>query len=267
MIVIKNLSFSYNGHNKVLKNINLEIKPGKILALLGPNGSGKTTLLKCIFGSLKPTNGSIYIDGKESNLLSPQELARCVGGVPQEHHPAFPYRVIDVVVMGRTPYLDLFSAPSSLDYKKAEKVLKELGIFHLAYKPYTQLSGGERKIVLIARALVQDPKVLLLDEPTAHLDVKNKIKILTLIRELTKKRRTLAVIRTLHDPNEALLFSDEIALLEKGSIVYLGPSNEIDEKLLEKVYGIPFKIIEDNGTKIVRPIVTSLGDCQDNKSR
>lgn len=248
-LIIKDLSFSY-GIGFKLKGISLEIKAGEVAVILGPNGSGKTTLLKCIYKVLKPVAGCIYINGRNAMRISIRELSRIVGGVPQEHHPIFPYRAIDIVVMGKTPYLGIFSAPSLKDYELAYNLLSQLGIARLASRPYTQLSGGERKLVLIARALMQKPKVLLLDEPTSHLDLKNKILILESVRRLCKKLNII-VLMTTHDPNEAMNFGDKIILMKNGTIVFKGSPEELSSQILMKVYEIPLRIINHGKKRIV----------------
>jgi len=163
--------------------------------------------------------------------------------VPQEHVPTFPYRLIDIVVMGKTPSLDIFSSPSKKDYEDAKRILEDLGIANLAEKPYTQLGDGERQLALIARALMQKPKALLLDEPTKYLDVRNKVKVLTMVRRLAYEKK-LTIFMTLHDPNDAIIFSDRIVLIDNGEIKKSLPSEKITEDDLRKVYGIPFKVIK-----------------------
>ncbi|RLF19745.1 MAG: ABC transporter ATP-binding protein, partial [Thermoprotei archaeon] len=239
-VVLKDVYFSYEDGFE-LRGISLKVHAGEVCAILGPNGSGKTTLLRCIYKLLRPFKGCIYVDGRDVLSLKTRELARLVGGVPQEHHPVFPYRAIDMVVMGRTPYLSLFSAPSHKDYEDAYELMKRLGIAHLAERPYTQLSGGERKLVLIARALMQNPRVLLLDEPTSHLDIKNKILVLRAVRRLCKDRK-VAVLMTTHDPNEAMAYSDKIVLMNKGEVVFIGGPEDLSSELLSKVYDVPLKV-------------------------
>ena len=181
-VKIKELIFGYN-EKVVLDHLSFEVSKSEIIAILGPNGSGKTTLLKCLNMLLKP-KGSFFIESFDISKLNEKEIAKFVGYVPQMHSPAFPYKVIDIVVSGRTPYLG-FSTPTKKDYDHAYNVLNKLGLTHLADKPYTQLSGGQLRLVLIARALVQQPKILLLDEPTSHLDLKNRVLVLKILREIT----------------------------------------------------------------------------------
>jgi len=245
VLVVDNLTFSY-GSFPILKDISLTISSGELTAILGPNGSGKTTLLKCLCALLKPKLGCVYVDGQEASKLKPRELARFVGYVPQIHAPSFPYRVIDIVVSGRTPYLAPFSTPSKRDYEIAHRALEAVGCGSLSERPYTQLSGGELRLVLIARALAQQPKILLLDEPTSHLDFKNKAIVLHVIRELTKKEG-LCVLMTEHDPNLALMFSDKVVLLKKGCMIACGrPREVINEKTMRELYDIDVNILSSN---------------------
>lgn len=253
MISVKNVHFAYDG-KPVLLGVDLEVKRGEIAALLGPNGSGKTTLLRCIFRILKPKTGCTYIEGKDLGELSRREIAKLLAGVPQNHTATFPYRVIDFVVMGRTPYLDIFSAPSTKDYREAWNILRELGIGHLAERPYTQLSGGERQLALIGRALMQGVNILLLDEPTKHLDVRNKVRVLTILRKLSSEKG-LTVLMTLHDPNEAIMFADKVALIRDGKIIGFKPSRMIDESDLKDIYGIPFKAVGEGSFRVFIPAV------------
>jgi len=250
LIKIENLCFSYNGFFEIY-NINFELKKGEITTLLGPNGSGKTTLLKCVYGILKPKDGCIYLDGKSLLELSQPELAKNIGCVPQIHNPVFPFKTIDVVVMGRTPYISMFSSPPIKDYKSAREIISELGISNLAERPYTMISGGEQQLVLMARALMQNPKLLLLDEPVAHLDIKNKVKVLSMVKKIAEKMK-IAVLMTIHDPNDAIRFSHNIALMKEGKIIDYGyPDKVINEESLQEIYNMPFIILNQDNHKIV----------------
>ncbi|UYZ39430.1 MAG: ABC transporter ATP-binding protein [Candidatus Methanospirare jalkutatii] len=243
------LSFSYS-KQEILKKLSFEVGKGEVLIVLGPNGSGKTTLLKCLNMLLKP-EGSIFIDTFDVSKLNGGELAKLMGYVPQIHSPAFPYKVVDVVVSGRTPHLD-FSVPSEDDYKFAYKILEKLGLKNLAERPYTQLSGGELRLVLIARALVQQPKVLLLDEPTSHLDLKNKVLVLKVLREIANEGIT--VIMSEHDPNLAI-FADKLLLINSGKIVAFGKAqNVLTKENIAKLYEVNVEIFERNGRCYIFPI-------------
>lgn len=249
---VKSLSFSY-GRNLVLDGVELSLNFGEILVLLGPNGSGKSTLLKCINKILKPSNGVVLLDGKEVLKMGENEVSKIFGYVPQEHKPPFPYKVIDFVLFGRTPYIGIFSKPNERDYEVAMNSLRLVGMEKFAERPYTELSGGERQLVLIARALATEAKILLLDEPTAHLDFRNTHRVLGIIRKIVKERN-LSAIMTLHDPNLAQKYGDKIALIYKGRIEKFGaPEDVIKEDFIKMAYGIDVELISMNGFKFVIP--------------
>ena len=254
MLEIKEMYFRHKNQKRdVLKNINFIAEKGKITTILGPNGSGKSTLFKCICGLWKYYRGEVKVDEKSVERLSYSERAKLFSIVPQEHEPPFPYKVFDVVLMGRASYVSLFSAPGKKDYRRAEEALELVGINHLKDIPYTQISGGERQLVLIARALAQDSPVMLLDEPTSHLDFRNQIKVLKKVKEIAKEKG-LAVVLTLHDPNLALFFSDKVIMLKQGEVMCNGnPGEVINERNLKKVYGIEVFVINYNGINMVCP--------------
>jgi len=254
MLEIKEMYFRHKNQKRdVLKNINFFAEKGKITTVLGPNGSGKSTLFKCICGLWKYYRGEVKVDEKSVERLSYSERAKLFSIVPQEHEPPFPYKVFDVVLMGRASYVSLFSAPGKKDYRRAEEALELVGINHLKDIPYTQISGGERQLVLIARALAQDSPVMLLDEPTSHLDFRNQIKVLKKVKEIAKEKG-LAVVLTLHDPNLALFFSDKVIMLKQGEVMCNGtPGEVINERNLKKVYGIEVVVINYNGINMVCP--------------
>ncbi len=241
-LTVDNLTFSYDS-SPILKDVSLTMSSGELTAILGPNGSGKTTLLKCLCALLKPKIGCVYVNGWDVSKLKPRDLARFVGYVPQIHAPSFPYRVIDIVVSGRTPHLKPFSVPSNRDYEIAYQALELVGCRELVERPYTELSGGELRLILIARALAQQPKILLLDEPTSHLDFKNKAVVLHVVRDLAK-REDLCVLTTEHDPNLALMFSDKVVLLKRGRVIASGrPREVINEKTMKELYDIDVNIV------------------------
>jgi iron complex transport system ATP-binding protein len=241
IITIKDLTFYYNSI-PALRNVSLKIPSGRLVTILGPNGSGKTTLLKCLCRLLKPRAGYIYFDEQLIWRVEPSRFAQQVGYVPQTHSPPFPYRVIDVVVSGRTPYLSALEMPSKKDYEIAHQALELIGCGHLAERPYTQLSGGELRLVLIARALAQQPEVLLLDEPTSNLDFKNKIVVVNVLKNLAK--RGLLIVATEHDPNIAAMFSDEVILMKNGRIIAYGEAHEvINEDTIKDLYGVDVETI------------------------
>ncbi|MCA3629420.1 MAG: ABC transporter ATP-binding protein [Methylobacterium sp.] len=231
----ENLAFGYPGR-RVGQDVSLGVKAGEVLALLGPNGGGKTTLLKTLIGLLKPQGGNVFLEGRPLTDFPVSERARRIGYVPQAHAGAFAFSVRDVVLMGRTAHQGLFASPSEADRALAQAKLAELGIAHLGEQPYTMISGGERQLVLIARALAQEPRVIVLDEPTASLDFGNQGKVLRQIGAL--KSRGLAVLFTTHDPNHALRHADRVALLARGSLLAEGPPAEmLTASRLANLYG------------------------------
>jgi len=227
---------SYGGA-PVLKGVNLEIAEGEILGIAGPNSTGKTTLLRILSKVLTPSRGSIRLLGQEMGQLSRLEVARIVACVPQEVQPIFPFTVREMVLMGRYPHARRFFFETQEDLAVAEEAMMATGVLHLADKFLDQLSGGERQRAIIARALAQRPKVLLLDEPTVHLDLHHQAAILNLLKTLNRKRRTTIVLVS-HDLNVAATLADHLLLLKDGEVYRIGPPEEVlEEKTLEEVYG------------------------------
>jgi len=224
LVRVREASFSY-GRREILSRVDLDVHRGEILSVLGPNGCGKTTLLRCIAGSLTLSSGSIHIGADDVHRLAPPARARRIGFLFQDHTPSFPFAVRDVVLMGRAPHLGFFGFPGSRDRALAEQALQRLGILHLHDRPYTHVSGGERQLVLLARILVQEPDVILLDEPTAHLDVRNQVLTMRMVRALASDGMTM--IMTTHDPNHAMWFGGRSALMKDGRVVAVGPASEI----------------------------------------
>lgn len=214
------LGFKY-GQRTILEDVSFKVEPGLFYAILGKNGSGKTTLLHCLNKILNPTAGTVKIMGRNFVHLSQGEIARNISSVPQEHMDIFPFRVIDVVIMGRAPFLGMTQIPGEKERNLAMDALKLLGFEHLAGSNFNRISGGERQIVLLAMALVQAGRVMLLDEPTNHLDFHNQYHLLSKIKELCKTRQT-SVIASMHDPNMAVLFADRIIMLKHGRIIAEG---------------------------------------------
>jgi iron complex transport system ATP-binding protein len=254
MLEIIDIHFSHSGGDaEILKGISFRIESGNVTVLLGPNGSGKTTLFQCIAGLWRHNSGRILLNGADIGSLPPEKRAKTLAVVPQEHDPPFPYSVLDVVLMGRASHVSLFSTPSKEDYRKTKEAMEMIGIDHLAERPYTKISGGERQLVLVARALAQEAPLLLLDEPTSHLDFRNQIMILKKIRDIVKHKGLTALV-TLHDPNHAALFSDHIVMLNAGKALADGPPNEIiSQESLKALYGVDVDIIAHNGSSIICP--------------
>jgi iron complex transport system ATP-binding protein len=263
MLQVENASFSYDKERVIFENVSFSVGKGDVFGILGPNGSGKTTLLKCIANILQLNGGTISFDGKDLRSFSRQNLSKKVGFLPQMHVSSFPFSVLDVAVMGRAPHLSLVSSPSEKDYKAAEANLKLLGILDLASRPYTKLSGGQRQLVLIAMVLTQEPALLLLDEPTSHLDFGNQVRMIETMQKLSS--RGLSVIFTTHFPNHVFQLCCKSALMNKGRLVAVGEADSvITEERLKEIYGINVKIFyaENAASKVCIPVKTDSSDLQ-----
>lgn len=251
-LMVEGLESGYNG-TTVISGVKLSVYRGEIVSILGPNGAGKTTLLRCIEGTLSPFSGNIYIEGKELHNISDRERGKIIASVPQIHRPIFPFTTLEVVIMGRNPYLTGYGTPSKRDYEIAEKVLQEVGIYELKARYYTELSGGELQLTLIARALAQEPKVILFDEPTAHLDFKNQLKVLSIVRRIALEK-DISILMVMHDPNLAMLYSDRVFLMEKGKIIDSGrPSEVITPQSMKRLYDFDVEIVNSNGRCFLLP--------------
>jgi iron complex transport system ATP-binding protein len=239
-LTINNLCAGYNGR-QVLHNISESISTGDIVCLLGPNGSGKTTLFKTIL-DLIPSTGDICLDGKHFRSLNRRERARTLAYIPQIHIPPFPYTAFDVVLTGRTPFFAIYSSPSKVDRQRAEEALALVNISYLAKRNYAQLSGGERQLVLIARALAQAPRFLIMDEPTSHLDYGNQLRTIQTIRRLAKY--DMGIILTTHVPDHAFMCSSRVIALRDGRIEASGiPQEVLTPSVLYRMYGVEVDII------------------------
>lgn len=255
----ENLAIGY-GRTTVGAGISLELAPGETLCLLGPNGGGKTTLFKTLLGLLPPQAGRVAYDGEDLSSWSRKRLAQTVAYVPQAHVAFFPFAVREVVLMGRAARIGLFEMPGVADRVAAERALESLGIGHLAERTYTELSGGERQLVLIARALAQEPKVLVMDEPTASLDLGNETGVLEQVRALSASG--LAVVLSTHDPDHAFLCADRVALLHRGGLVALGtPDETVTPERLERLYGVAVSVVyvPELGRRICAPSLRERG--------
>jgi iron complex transport system ATP-binding protein len=252
MIEVDSLHFRYPGApSPTLRGVDFRIAAGEVVALLGPNGCGKTTLLRCLAGQLSPTSGGIRLDGRPAASLSVRHRARLVATVPQDHGIPFAYSVAEVVLMGRTPHVGLLAAPGRRDHEAAAAALAQIGMEAFAGQPFNRLSGGERQLVLVARALAQETPVLLLDEPTSHLDLRNQLRVLEQVRAIVPQRR-LAVLMTLHDPNLALSFADRALMLADGGIWSDGPPAEVISPAgLASVFGVEADVVEFGGRHVV----------------
>ncbi len=237
---VKKLSFAYD-ERRVLKNMSFTAHSGEVLSILGPNGVGKSTLFKCILGFLPNYSGNIQISGLDASRLSVSELAKQIAYVPQRSEPIFNFSVQEIVLMGTTNELKLFSSPGKSAQAKVEKTLDRLGIPELAHRCFHHTSGGERQLVLIARALVQDTPILLLDEPTANLDRGNQILVLEQIKSLAQEGYT--IIQTTHDPEHSYMFSDKILTMKDGAVLSYGPPQEIlNKKTMKSLYQVDMEV-------------------------
>lgn len=248
MIIAKNLRFNYNSY-EVLKGIDLHIQPSEMFFILGPNGSGKSTLLKCIAGILKP-KGIVYIGKEEISRLSRREVAKRIGYLPQRESPN-ELTVFETVMLGRRPHMSW--GPSKRDIETVEKIIQILGLEALSLRRLTQLSGGELQKVLIARALAQEPKIILLDEPTSNLDLKNQVEVMNLLKKAVKEMNISAIVTT-HDLNIAAAYADRIAMISQGQIVALGGVEVLNSENIKKVYGVSPKILDYSGRPIIVPV-------------
>lgn len=241
---IKELYFSYSQDN-ILQNINISIKRGSFISIVGPNGSGKSTLLKNIAKNLQPNSGEIWFETLDLLKMTPLELAKKMAVVPQTFNIDFPFSGLDTVLMGRTPFLKRFQAETDKDYALAEWAMKLTNTWHFRDRSVTQLSGGELQRVILARALVQEPEIILLDEPTAHLDIQHQMELLELLESLNKTSN-LTVIAVLHDLNLASQFSDEIIMLKNGQIFAQGPTDQVlTAGNIREVYGMEVLLAEN----------------------
>ncbi len=249
----QDLVYAYVPGRPVLRGISLEIRSRETAFLLGPNGSGKTTFLDCLGGLRPPQGGDVRLDDRPLASFSARERARVVGYVPQFHEPPFNFTAWEVVLMGRAPYVRWLSQPSTKDRRAADDALTELGLEEFRNRPYYTLSGGERRLVLVARGLAQGASFLLLDEPDAHLDPANQHRVLRATGELVQGGLGVAV--TSHSPNNALLYADRVALFAQGEILAQGdPHDVVSPEPLERAYGIPFVVVgAGDGPRAVLP--------------
>ncbi len=253
LLKLKNAGFCY-GDTPIFKNITLSIHPGSTLCILGPNGSGKTTLIDALLGIHRLTHGSIQLNGKDIRHLSAGQIARVLAYVPQNHSKHFSFSVKDVLLMGRSAYTNTFGSPGPEDLCIVDTTLARFNLSHLAQRDYTRLSGGETQLVMIMRALVQDTPIIVMDEPTAHLDFKHEITVLeTIVRLIKNRGRTL--IMASHFPNHAFFLENqgldiEVAFLHHEQLHMAGsPSDALTRENLNRFYGVDTCIMEHNTQK------------------
>ncbi|MFA7565585.1 MAG: ABC transporter ATP-binding protein [Alkalispirochaeta sp.] len=240
-VTVQNASFAYTDGLPVLSSLSLSISTGRVTAILGPNGVGKTTLLNMILGWIRPSEGAVLLFGQSLTSMSRRDAGRTVSIVPQDEHLAFEYSLLDYVLLGRSPHLNALALPGQQDIAMADRCLKRVGMYERRFDPVTDISGGEKQLVLLARSLCQEPRLLLLDEPSAHLDIANKRRLVNLIQDL--RNTGVTVVLTTHDPDFAAVTSDEIVLLSDGNLLAQGaPSEVMTSALLSAAFRIPLQV-------------------------
>jgi iron complex transport system ATP-binding protein len=255
LLTTSNLSFSY-GKQEVLREIKLELFPGEVVALIGPNGSGKSTLIKSLIGFLR-ARGEIVWNARPVHQWSRRELARFVAYLAQSPLHELGQTVLDVLRLGRAPYWQLFGVESPRDADVVHDVATRLNLTDILHRPLDEISGGQRQLVFIGRALVQEPKAILLDEPNTFLDLKHQVELMTLLRQLAREQN-VAVMLASHDLNLAAMHADQLILLDRGIIAAHGtPTDVLNPELLSRVYGVTMQRIDQGGRPLVLPQVNS----------
>lgn len=248
MLKVNRLSFQY-GRHRILNDVSFDVAYGTMLAILGPNGSGKTTLIRCIGSILKPQAGSVLLNDARIDSLSPERMARLVAYMPQRTEVSG-LTVFDAVLLGRKPYMNW--QPTAEDFEKVEQMLHRLELADKALRPIDRLSGGEMQKVSLARILVQEARLLLLDEPTSALDLKNRVEILSLLRQFIHERSLIGLL-SIHDLNDALRFTDRLLLLKDGNLLADETPETLAEHVIESVYGLPVMLHEAATSRIIVP--------------
>jgi len=246
ILAFNHLSFAYRAKQSVLSDLSLDFFKGTTIAILGPNGAGKTTLLHLALGWLQPTSGHIALEEQPLKSYPRRELGKRIGLVPQSEHIPFEYTVLEYVLLGRSPHLMPLEMPGELDYTIALRSLDQTGLNGFQNRSMLALSGGERQLVLIARSLAQEPDILLLDEPTTHLDLANTQRVLAVLKELQRHGKT--IIFTTHSPNAAASVAEYTILMRNGHVLSAGPTKDvIIPDLLSATYGVAVEVAEVNG--------------------
>lgn len=251
ILTFDSLSFHYpTNHHPVLVDLDLAVEAGKTTAILGPNGSGKTTLLYLALGWLRPDRGQIQLNGHPLGSYSRRGLGQWIGLVPQNEHIAFEYSLLEYTLLGRTPYLHPLAMPGKSDWRIAFEALERVGLADQAEKSVLRLSGGERQLVLLARTLAQQPKLILMDEPTSHLDLGNKKRLLALIQTLS--REGVSIVLTTHEPDFAAAAASDLVLISAGRVMETGPLEKVfTSETISKLYSSSIKVVDLDGQKLV----------------
>lgn len=251
MYSVSGLSFGYDGPGRdVVRELSLEVPGGMVTAILGPNGSGKTTLLRLLLGVLHPRAGTVRLAGRPLGSYSRRERSQFVGLVPQDEHIPFDFSLLEYVLLGRAPYLSPLQMPGEADRQVALEALRMAGLAGMEGRSLPTLSGGERQLVTVARALAQQPRVLLLDEPTAHLDLSNQGRLLAIIRALAAQGTTSVL--TTHDPGLAAAVAGFVVLMRGGRVLAAGPMEAtLTAEKLSATYGVPVRVCEVDGRRII----------------
>ena len=254
---VQNLSFAY-GERPVLQDVSFTLERGEFLSVLGPNGVGKSTLFRCILGLLHGYSGSITSGGEDLAAMSRRELSRRIAYIPQINRPTFGYSVLDTVLMGTTRQLSPFAQPGKAQVHAALDALRRVGAAHLSERDFTHLSGGEQQLVLIARAIAQQAGILVMDEPTSALDYGNQLRVLQLVRELS--REGYAVLLSTHNPQHALTFATRILALSGGRVAALGaPQDVLTREVVSSLYGVNVTFADTEGGRVLVPLMTEAG--------
>jgi len=244
-LVVKDLAFSYDGENALWEDVNFEVKPGEIFSIMGANGCGKSTLIRCLIGFLKPFRGTVQLQEDDGScydpLKQPKEFTKRIGYVPQMQNTAYSFSVRDYVVMGRAPHLGLFQKPGAKDYALTDNILKEMHIYHIKDRSFNTLSGGQQRQAVIARAIVQEPELVILDEPANHLDYGNQYRVVEMIQRLAE--RGIAVILTTHAPDHVLHFNKTVGVMMQQSFTVGQAEQIVTEELLKQLYQMHVHIL------------------------
>lgn len=240
-ITAENIKFNVK-NNQILKGVSIDCKNKEFIGIIGPNGSGKSTLLKCIYRTLKPTNGCIMLGDKSITSMSIKESAKKLAVVAQHNHYNFDFSVSEVVMMGRSPHKKSLESDTSEDYKIVKESLEKVGMYNLKDRSFSTLSGGEQQRVILARALAQKTECLILDEPTNHLDIKYQLSLLNIVKD-----SNLTIISAIHDLNIAAMYCDRLFVMKNGEIVGTGkPKELLTKEFIKEIYDIDVEIIEDS---------------------